>query len=152
MNRHAPDDLLLSAARVVEMAEKIDQKKRDRLLFRLAREALRAEEVIASMGYQIMMLENHLRSARASAEHWEGVAHTLQPQSYAADDAGSHVSHTTGASLLRSPEKVIAGEVPAACRPNKPMDFRSYEKAQEAAKRDSKGDQSSPPGDGGEVK
>lgn len=36
---------------------------------------------------------------------------------------------TVGASLLRSPAKVIAGGVPAAGRPNKPMDFRSYEKA-----------------------
>ena len=82
MNRHAPDALLLDAAKVVELAERVDQKKRDRLLFRLAREVIRADEVIAHMGYQVMMLENHLKSARASAQYWEGraVTHTLQDE------------------------------------------------------------------------
>ena len=82
MNHRAPSDaLILDAAKVVELAERVDQKKRNRLLFRLAREVLRSDEVIASMGYQIMMLENHLKSARASADHWQNraVTHTSQP-------------------------------------------------------------------------
>jgi hypothetical protein len=108
MSRRAPDALLLDAAKVVELAEAVDQKKRDRLLFRLAREVLRADETIAHMGYQIMMLENHLLSARASAQHWEGVAHTLQPQSQAKDDAGSQVSHTSVTYPLQTVDGIVA--------------------------------------------
>lgn len=97
MTHRSPSDaLILDAAKVVELAERVDQKKRNRLLFRLAREVLRSDEVIAGMGYQLMMLENHLKSARASAEHWQNraVTHTSQPQSQAKPDFGSHVSHT----------------------------------------------------------